>query len=174
MKKAICLVLTLVLLCSFAACSKSTENQESSASSDTAALQPQVVVSEKGYVSMLNDLTTNADNYIGQVVQIEGMYTLQDFSAQGGKIYYYVYREGAPACPTCPANMCGLEFTTSDGKYPDYVPKDGDANSLHPWIKVTGTFNRYYEDQNGQQVGPFYTLDNATYEIMTTRGAESV
>ena len=39
---------------------------------------------------------------------------------------------------------------------------------------MIGTLDQYYEDQNGEKVGPFYTLKDATYEVMTTRGAEVV
>ena len=51
-----------------------------------------------------------------------------------------------------------------------YTPKSGDDNAAHPWIKVTGTLKQYYEGE----AGPFYTLENAIFEVMTERGQEVV
>lgn len=187
MKKILCIILALVMLLSFAACSDkkdtaSDENVSASAQTSTTMSMeeiravnqnPEIVLSEATYVAMLSELTNNPNNYIGKIVQLEGMFTYQDFTDQGGSVYYYVYRDGTSPCPSCPANMCGLEFTTPDNQYPDYTPKNTDTNKDRPWIRVTGTFDQYFEDQNGKQV-PFYTLRNATFEVLTTRGKESV
>ena len=171
MKKIFSLALVLVMLLSFAACG----NKEKSAENDTtttaaaAALTPDVVIKEASYVTYINDIYNNPDNYIGKVIQIDGMYTYEDFIDQGGGKYYYVYRQG-PGCCGNDGSMCGLEFSSADGTYPDYIPQSGDDNAAHPWIMVTGTLRQYYEGETG----PYYTLDNASYEIMTTRGAEVV
>ena len=170
MKKFLCIFLTLVMLCSFAACGgKKGDTEAETTTAAAAALTPEVVIKEANYVTYINDIYNNPDNYIGKVIQIDGMYTYEDFIAQGGGKYYYVYRQG-PGCCGNDGSMCGVEFSSADGTYPDYVPQSGDDNAAHPWIKVIGTLKQYYEGETG----PYYTLENASYEVMTTRGAEVV
>lgn len=163
MKKIVSIALVLVLMLSFVGCGSKKESEANAPKAD-------VVITESGYRTYMDDLTANPTNYIGKTIQIEGMYTLQDLTQQGGKIYYFVYRNGVASCPTCPANMCGLEFTTADNKYPDYTPKNEDTDADHPWIRVTGSFDQYFEGETG----PYFTLRNATYEVLTTRGKTNV
>ena len=170
MKKMISIALVLVLMLSFVGCGSS---KKESVETTSAGIQADIVFKEATYVTMINDIYNNPDNYLGKTIQIDGMFTSEDFTANGGKIYYYVYRQG-PGCCGNDGSMCGFEFTSKDNTYPDYTPQSGDDNSAHPWIKVIGTLDRYYEDQNGEKAGPFYTLRDATYEVMTTRGAEVV
>ena len=169
MKKIISLLLCLSFVFVFASCSAKKGDTETQTTATPAALTPEIVFQEATYVTLINDVYNNPDNYLGKVIQIDGMFTSEDFTEQGGKIYYYVYRQG-PGCCGNDGSMCGFEFTTADGKYPDYVPKEGDDFAAHPWIKVTGTLSSYMEGDTG----PYYTLSNATYETMTTRGKEVV
>ena len=172
MKKIISLALVLLMLFSFAACGG--KKSEETATTQAQAVKADIVFKEATYVTLINDVYNNPDNYLGKVVQIDGMFTSENYSASGGKTYYYVYRQG-PGCCGNDGSMCGFEFTTADGQYPDYTPQSGDDNSAHPWIKVVGTLEQYYEDNgNGEKAGPFYTLSTATYEVMSTRGAEVV
>ena len=162
-KKILCVALALVMLFGFAACgSKKEEPVKQETKAD-------IVFKEANYVTLINDVYNNPDNYIGKTVQIDGMFTSEDYTSNGGKIYYYVYRQG-PGCCGNDGSMCGFEFSSKDGTYPDYTPKSGDDNAAHPWIKVFGTLEQYYEGETG----PYYTLKDATYEVMTTRGAEIV
>ena len=169
MKKIICVLLALAMLLSFAACSGKGKDDATAQSAAAAEITPDIIFKEATYVTLINDVYNNPDNYLGKVVQIDGMYTLEDYTEQGGGKYYYVYRQG-PGCCGNDGSMCGFEFTSKDGTYPDYIPQSGDDNSAHPWIKVTGTLSQYYEGESG----PYYSLKDATYEIMTTRGAEIV
>ena len=160
------MVLVLVMTCSFAACGSKTQSQSQPAAEQAKA---DIVFKENTYVTLINDVYNNPGNYLGKVVQIDGMFTSEDFRAQGGNIYYYVYRQG-PGCCGNDGSMCGFEFKTIDGTYPDYTPKSGDDNAAHPWIQVIGTLEQYYEGETG----PYYTLNNATYQVMSTRGSEIV
>lgn len=183
MKKIFCILLALVMLLSFAACSgKKSDGNDTTAAQDAqasdtqeaaAAAAPDIVFKEATYVTLINDVYNNPNNYLGKTIQIDGMYTLEDFTTQGGKKYYYVYRQG-PGCCGNDGSMCGFEFTSADGTYPSYVPQSGDANSAHPWIKVTGVLEQYYEGEGEQKTGPYFTLSNAKYEVMNERGAEIV
>lgn len=168
MKKILCVALALLMLLSFAACG-SKKADSGTPSSASASITPDVVIKEANYVTYINDIYNNPDNYIGKIVQIDGMYTYEDYTSNGGNKYHYVYRQG-PGCCGNDGSMCGVEFSTADGVYPDYTPKSGDDNAAHPWIKVTGTLKQYYEGE----AGPFYTLENAVFEVMTERGQEVV
>ena len=170
MKKIIGIALVLLMAFGFAACSGKKESKTTAAVPEQAA---DIVFKEANYVTLINDVYNNPDTYLGKTVQIDGMFTSEDFSQNGGKIYYYVYRQG-PGCCGNDGSMCGFEFTTADGAYPDYTPQSGDDNAAHPWIKVTGTLEQYYEGEGENKTGPYYTLNNATYQVMNTRGAEVV
>ncbi|MBR0413596.1 MAG: hypothetical protein IJI67_00830 [Clostridia bacterium] len=169
MKKILCVLLAALMLLGFCGCGNSKKEAETTTTAPAAA-KAEIIFKEANYVTLINDVYNNPNNYLGKVVQIDGMYTSETYN---GKTYYYVYRQG-PGCCGNDGSMCGFEFTSGNGTYPDYTPQKDDPPAAHPWIKVVGTLEQYYEDQNGQQAGPFYTLSNATYEVMTTRGAEVV
>lgn len=174
MKKIISLILASVLVLSFVGCSKKTSAVNNSTSKTTASEEQKadIVFKDATYVTYINDIYANGDKYIGKTIEIDGMYTYQDSTNQAGKRYYYVYRQG-PGCCGNDGSMCGFEFTVAEGvSYPDYSPKNGDANKSHPWIKVTGKLERYYEGSEG----PYYTLSNSKIEIMpdSERGKEIV
>ena len=168
MKKVLCIALAVLMLLSFAGCGSKKEDFASKAKA-----KADIVFKESTYVTLINDVYNNPENYLGKTVQIDGMFTVEDNTAQGGKKYYYVYRQG-PGCCGNDGSMCGFEFSTKDGSYPSYVPQNGDDNGAHPWIKVVGTLEQYYEESNGQKTGPYYTLSNATCVEMSTRGVEVV
>ena len=82
MKKILCITLALVMLLSFAACGSKKEapvKQEAKAD---------IVFKEANYVTLINDVYNNPDNYLGKTVQIDGMFTSEDYTSNGGKIYY--------------------------------------------------------------------------------------
>lgn len=168
MKKILSVLLCLTFVFCLASCS-SKKDEKTEATTAAVVVKPDLVFQEATYVTLINDVYNNPDNYLGKVIQIDGMYTYEDFTQNGGKVYYYVYRQG-PGCCGNDGSMCGFEFTSADGTYPDYVRKDGDDFAAHPWIKVTGTLSSYMEGDKG----PYYTLKDATYEVMTTRGKEVV
>lgn len=160
MKKIVSVILAALLVLSFAGCSKKAKT----ASVDTktvASLTPDITLKDATYVTYINDIYSNPDNYLGKVVQLDGMFTYEDYTSKGGKKYYYVYRQG-PGCCGNDGSMCGFEFTAAnEADYPDYTPKDGDKFEAHPWIKVTGTLIKYLE---GNQT--YYSLKDSTIEIV--------
>ncbi len=111
-------------------------------------------ITEKLYVSFINNIYVNAENYIGDMIRIEGMYLGETYE---GNQYYYVYRKG-PGCCGNDGNMCGFEFT-----YNGDMPEDGD------WIEVVGTLRQYMEGQLA-----YLTLDAISVTVKEERGAEEV
>jgi len=115
-----------------------------------------VDITEKMYVSYINDIYLNTDDYLGKGIRIEGMFkALTDENT--GNTYYYVYRTG-PGCCGNDGAMCGFEFT-----WDDTMPKDND------WIEVIGPLRAYEEDG-----WDYLTLDAVSVTIMEARGAETV
>ena len=113
-------------------------------------------ITEAVYVTSVNEVYNNFKNYLGKTIRIEGMTTTEDFSADGGGVYRYVYRTGPGCCGTDGA-MCGFEYTA------DSYPLDGE------WIEVIGKLTSYDED------GVTYlSLDSVAVTVKQERGAEVV
>ena len=114
-------------------------------------------ITEKMYVTYINEIYTNTDEYLGKRLKLEGMF-LSEYIPAYNETYYYVYRQG-PGCCGNDGSMCGFEFTSKDGKYPN----DND------WIEVVGELNKYYED--GYE---YLTIKADSVKVMDERGAEIV
>lgn len=88
------------------------------------------------------------EDYIGKTIKMEGTYTPYHDDATG-KDYFACIVSDATAC--CSQ---GIEFElTSDYKYPDDYPKDGDT------ICVTGVFDTYKEGKDEYSVLRGATLE---------------
>lgn len=88
------------------------------------------------------------EDYIGKTIKMEGTYTPYHDDATG-KDYFACIVSDATAC--CSQ---GIEFElTSDYKYPDDYPKDGDI------ICVTGVFDTYKEGKDEYSVLRGATLE---------------
>lgn len=127
-----------------------------STSSEDASTEIDVDITEKMYVTYINELYVNTPDYLGQVIRLQGMskaYTDENT----GTTYYYVYRTG-PGCCGNDGAMCGFEYTF-DGT----MPNDND------WIEVTGKLRSYEEDGF-----TYLTLDSSSVTIMDHRGEETV
>ncbi len=111
-------------------------------------------ITEKLYVTSINEVYTNTPDYLGKVIRIEGMYSAESV---GANTYYYVYRTG-PGCCGNDGSMCGFEFIW-DGE----MPKEND------WIRVTGVLEEYSEGTS-----KYLHLICSKLEILDVRGAEVV
>lgn len=83
-----------------------------------------VEIKEKMFLTQINDIYYNFDDYNGKIIKVEGMYSTFDFdeSEKG----HMVYRNG-PGC--CGNDGWGGFLLNYDGEYPE----DND------WIEVIGT-----------------------------------
>ena len=113
-----------------------------------------VSIPEKMFVTYVNEIYTNTEDYLGKTIQLEGMYKAEEYE---GKVYSYVYRQG-PGCCGSDGGTCGFEFT-----YGGETPADDD------WIEVTGTLRSY--EQDGLT---YLTIDAGSVKVLDTRGAEIV
>lgn len=155
---AVILVLSFVfLLCSCG--SKPAEVSPSQAAAKPSAgsysdEDVDVDITEKMYVTYINEIYTNTPDYLGKVIRIEGMYTRETYDTA---YYDYVYRVG-PGCCGNDGSMCGFEFIPSD-----FVPQDND------WIRVTGVLEEYSEGES-----KYLHLVDTQVEVLDVRGAETV
>lgn len=162
MKRIIPILLILVILlsgCGSTESSSKTSDEKTAVSEDThieALPEIDVDITEKMYVTYINEIYVNTDDYIGQNIRIQGMF--QAYKDENtGLTYYYVYRTG-PGCCGNDGSMCGFEFTWNGN-----MPKDND------WIEVVGSLRTYEEDG-----WTFLTLDANSVTVMDERGAETV
>jgi putative membrane protein len=118
--------------------------------------QEAITITEKMYVSYINDIYTNPEKYLGKRIQIEGMYTLNYYD-ETDTTYHYVYRVG-PGCCGNDGSMCGFEFLTT-----------GDLPVENDWIEVVGTLEQY--EENGDV---YLTLNDSTVTVKQERGKENV
>jgi len=137
----------------------SSETQEDTASTGSGLTNlaqdgDMIEITEKMFVTYINEVYTNTDDYIGKTIKIEGMYTAEEYETN---IYHYVYRSG-PGCCGSDGSMCGFEFT-----YDGEMPEDND------WIEVVGTLRTYEENGN-----TYLSLEAQSVTVMDTRGAEIV
>jgi len=125
MKKILCVLLGLCLLCTLAA---GCANASKSNFIDLTAMSSTLVFAE------VSNIVTNPTAYEGKTVKMGGAYQA-NFFALTGQYYHCVVVMDATAC--CPQ---GLEFEwKGKHKYPGDYPKDGAQ------IEVTGVFERYEE-----------------------------
>ena len=115
-----------------------------------------VDITEKMYVTWINEIYTNTRKYIGRVIRLEGMFSAFSDPATN-KTYYYVYRTG-PGCCGNDGSMCGFEFTWS-----------GTPPAENDWIEVTGPLSTYEEGGN-----TYLTLNAQAVRVKSERGKEVV
>lgn len=175
MKKALALLFIIITLLSMGACSnkmnddiKDTNNNSSvntsktennineETNSNNVESGDVINITEKMYVTYINEIYTNATDYLGKTIKIQGMFT-SEYCEPTKTTYYYVYRTG-PGCCGNDGSMCGFEFTYK-----------GDIPNKNEWIEVIGTLRTYEEEGN-----TYLTLDVCSLKVMDKSGAETV
>ncbi|MEM1486138.1 hypothetical protein V6615_14905 [Oscillospiraceae bacterium PP1C4] len=171
MKKMISLCLVLIALLSIATgCAKATDTATSPPAASSAAMPKEepsslqteqsksskevIEITEKMYLTWINEIYTNPEEYLGKTIKIEGMFATQEYE---GNSHYYVYRVG-PGCCGNDGSMCGFEFTTSG-----ILPNEND------WIAVSGTLDKC--DENGIF---YFVLTESSVAVLDKRGDEVI
>ena len=94
------------------------------------------VMSSNMVYSQVYAMISNPDDYIGQTVRMNGLFTLLGDEVTGATYYGCIVQDATACCAS------GIEFVPAgDLKYPDDFPEEGEE------ITVTGTFSTYYEDE---------------------------
>lgn len=129
---------------------------ESPSDENNSTSSEMIEITEKMYVTYINEMYTNTEKYLGKTIKLEGMFT-SAYEESTGETYYFVYRTG-PGCCGNDGSMCGFEFTTT-----------GEIAQENDWIEVAGTLDEYEQD------GYIYlTLRDSTVTVKEERGQEVV
>ena len=135
--------------------SSASSDAQSASQTQAAADDDTLIISEKMFLTQINDIYFNFDQYKEKTIVVEGMYTLL-FNQEGVQDTPSVYRRG-PGC-------CG-----NDGWGGFLLKYDGDYPVDNAWIKVTGTpelvENGYFKD---------LYLNVSNIEVLEERGEEFV
>lgn len=115
-----------------------------------------IELTDKFYVTYINDIFFNQDDYLGKTLRLQGAYLKATYNLGNSKKKQvdFVYRNG-PGCCGNDGAMCGFEFENTNNVH----LKDND------WIEVTGVLETYEDDGL-----TFMRLANCTVSVMKVRG----
>ena len=151
----IILLLALIVLSGCTQRGVSQKTMSSSTAEESLGGQKDIVrITEKMYLTYVNEIYINPKSYLKKTIEIEGMFSFEQYE---GKTYNYVYRIG-PGCCGNDGAMCGFEFITEET-----LPKEKD------WIKVSGRLEEY--EEAGQM---YLRLEDCTVTVMEQRGKENI
>lgn len=146
------LILLSVLLC-FTGCNMPSEQKISESNSSK---NNTIMITEKMYVTWINEIYTNTNAYVNKIINLEGMFSSY-FDKESKTMHYFVYRVG-PGCCGNDGAMCGFEFT-------------GNVSALNEkdWINVTGILETYMHDGVS-----YLRLKDCSVQKKSERGQEVV
>ena len=123
------------------------------------SIEADIVIRDDYFDTTINDIYLNPQSYENKMIQIEGMYLVND-------IYTFVGRYSTSnLCPYCPAGYSFMEYQLQseiDAKLVD--EKD--------WIKVIGTVQTGNDETSNYQ--NYYYLKVLSIEIMKERGKDTI
>ena len=123
------------------------------AKSDTQEV-PVIAIKEKMFIAQINDIYSNADDYLGKSIQYEGLFNTTELPEAG--TWHSVIRYG-PGC-------CG-----DDGNVGFEVNWDKPYPKQNDWVKVTGVLESYEEEGMA-----FLRLALTDLTVLPTRGQDTV
>ena len=117
-----------------------------------------IEITEKMFISQVNDVYLNTDDYLGKTIKIEGLFKQEQ---SYDKSYCFVLRYG-PGCCGYDGNV-GFEVAWTNEKAQSYPAIDS-------WVEATGVLKTYEEDGYDQ----YLYLDLSSLNVLSKRGAETV
>jgi len=117
-----------------------------------------IEIKEKMFLSQVNDVYLNAEDYLGKTIKLEGIFKQDDGY---DKSYFFVIRYGPGCCGY--DGTAGFEVAWTNEKANPYPAVDS-------WVEATGELKYYKEDENMQ----YLYLDLASLNVLNKRGAETV
>jgi uncharacterized membrane protein YcgQ (UPF0703/DUF1980 family) len=117
-----------------------------------------IEIQEKMFISQVNDVYLNKDDYLGKTIKLEGLFKME----QGyDKSYCFVLRYG-PGCCGYDGNV-GFEVAWDKEEEKPYPVEDD-------WVEATGELKTYEEDGDLE----FLYLDLISLNVLDKRGKETV
>jgi uncharacterized membrane protein YcgQ (UPF0703/DUF1980 family) len=117
-----------------------------------------IVIKEKMFISQVNDVYLNTEDYLGKTIRLEGIFMNEKYHEEA---YCFVIRYG-PGCCGFDSNA-GFEVKWDKSREQPFPAADS-------WVEATGTLKLYSEDDSSQ----YLYLDLASLNILSKRGAEVV
>jgi uncharacterized membrane protein YcgQ (UPF0703/DUF1980 family) len=112
------------------------------------------------FISQINDVYLNAEDYLGKTIKLEGIFKSEQYYEEA-PTYCFVIRYG-PGCCGFDSNA-GFEVQWDKSRTQPYPAVDS-------WVEATGILKLYTEDDNSQ----YLYLDLSSLDVLSKRGAEVV
>ena len=119
-----------------------------------------IEITEKLFISQVNDVYLNTNDYLGKTIKLEGIFKEEQWG-NPLKSYYFVIRYG-PGCCGNDGNV-GFEVAWAQDREQQY-PAAGS------WVEAAGALKTYKEDGYGNLL----YLDLSSLNVLSKRGAETV
>jgi len=132
-----------------ASCSKTKDNADP---------KDAVEIGEKMFLTQVNDIYLNADDYLGKTIKLEGIFK-QDEGFD--KTYCFVIRYGPGCCGY--DGTAGFEVAWTADKIKKYPVVDS-------WVEAIGVLKYYQEDPSMK----YLYLDLTSLTTLSKRGVETV
>ena len=146
-------LLTMLCLALLTGCGR-TEAAPAEAALVTAA-PVDVEIKEKMFLTQINDMYVNSEEYLGKTIRYEGIFQVYQFG-EGVEPYYGVIRR-SPGC-------CGNDGTAGfEVRWDKEYPQEND------WVEAVGVLEEYLEDDF-----PYLRLALTSLTVLPTRGLEFV
>lgn len=123
----------LLLACFLSGCGNdAVKESQTEPEATKAAVKADIVIRENMFVTMIDDVFTNADNYMGKNIQITG----------------YVYRYPDDDPDNCLFAVLRDYFCCGTDTYPYGIDclYDGDKPAAEEWVTVTGALETYFSE----------------------------
>jgi len=118
-----------------------------------------VEITEKMFISQVNDVYLNPEDYLGKTIKLEGLFFMEHIYPRD-EPYCFVLRYG-PGCCGTDGNV-GFEIAWPDNRRIPYPEENA-------WVQAIGELKTYAEGFN-----EFLYLDITSLNVLKTRGAEFV
>jgi uncharacterized membrane protein YcgQ (UPF0703/DUF1980 family) len=131
--------------------------KKSAASSNNGGI---IEMKEKLFISQVNDVYVNTEDYLGKTIKIEGIFK-EELYPEKEEPYRFVIRYG-PGCCGYDGNV-GFEVAWAKEKNLSYPEVDS-------WVEAVGVVKTYEENEGFQYI----YLDLVSLDVSNDRGAEIV
>jgi len=118
-----------------------------------------VEIKEKMFISQVQDVYNNAEDYLGKTIKLEGVF--KNEKSYEGDQYCFVVRYGPGCCGN--DGIIGFEIKWDENNAKPY-PKDDS------WVESTGVLKQYEADGYSD----YLYLDLISLNVLNKRGAETV
>ena len=118
-----------------------------------------IVITEKMFISQINDVYLNAKDYLGKTIKLEGIFKSEQFY-DDAEPYCFVIRYGPGCCGT--DGNAGFEVKWDKNREQPYPAAES-------WVEATGVLKI---DKDGS--AQYLYLDLSSLDVLSKRGAEVV